>query len=136
MLRCRACGNARDSSQNKQSVVHPICLPRVRTAHAGRLWDRRMEKVVHEYKGHSQDTVGCAFLPSSKIAGCRDGQAVATVSKDQTLRIWDRETAENVRCSMSEAGMFTALHSPSPESGSGGDGPCYCTTTFWGGVGV
>jgi len=100
----------------------------------GRLWDRRMGKVLQDFVGHTQDTVGCAFLPQS-----HEGPTgrVATVSKDQTLKIWDVATGELLESRTSEAGMFTSLAAAAPSKGTAVEGDvAYCTATFWGGVSV
>lgn len=112
-----------------------------------KLWDRRTGKVLQEFRGHTQDTVGCCFLPSESPD--RSPTHVATASKDRTIKIWDGATGDVVDTLLVDGGMFTCLVSGTwaadsvagtatgwQKPGSGQRSPCvaYCATTFWGGV--
>ncbi|NXP53425.1 WDR31 protein, partial [Heliornis fulica] len=53
------------------------------------LWDLRQTRSrVREYKGHSQTTTSCVFLPRGPALA----PSVATSSSDSTVRVWDRDT--------------------------------------------
>ena len=84
-----------------------------------KVWDRRMEKILFELRGHQQDTTGAVYLPRS--GGGESGSAsrmIATASKDQTVKLWDASTGELVsEHSDAEAGMYTGLSAPPCASG-------------------
>jgi WD40 repeat protein len=71
-----------------------------------RVWDRRQGQLLCEMQGHRQSTVGCAFLHGGHTQ-------LASVSKDQSIRLWDvgvegvgREVFNDVGCT---GGTFTCL---------------------------
>ena len=72
-----------------------------------RVWDRRQGQLLCEMQGHRQSTVGCAFLHGGHTQ-------VASVSKDQSIRLWaidegegaGREVFNDVGCT---GGTFTCL---------------------------
>jgi len=72
------------------------------------VWDRRMEKLLCEYKGHEQSVNSCCFLPPQ--AGRHSQLLVASGSKDTTVQIWDAGSAEHLAtCSMPDNKVVTAL---------------------------
>jgi WD40 repeat protein len=87
----------------------------------GMLWDRRAGKVVTEYKGHSQDITACALL----TVGPEERACVATVSKDETLKIWERDTGDVILNHEACCGMYTGMSA---------QGQRLWTSTFSGGV--
>lgn len=74
----------------------------------GRIWDRRMNKLLGEYVGHTQDATACSFLPNITDSAV---PVPATASKDGTIRIWDPETRETTidHLEMGASNMFTHL---------------------------
>jgi WD40 repeat protein len=67
-----------------------------------RLWDRRMLRPLRDCIGHTQAVQGCAFV----------GNSVASVSQDQTLRLWDVASADCTHTvPLRSRGGFTALAS-------------------------
>ena len=93
----------------------------------GKLWDLRTQQVVKEYIGHEQDTVACRFVPEP-FPGAPP--MVVTASKDNAVRLWDRETGEClVKHTEQAAGSFTALDT----FPSGGDAS-FVATSFASGV--
>ncbi len=52
------------------------------------MWDAQTGEVLHTMKGHTTTVVSAAFSP--------DGKRLATGSFDQTVRLWDVETGQEV----------------------------------------
>ncbi|XP_077987150.1 WD repeat-containing protein 31-like [Glandiceps talaboti] len=55
------------------------------------LWDLRQNRAVCEYRGHSQTTACCIFVPSLPSI---TGPLIATSSHDCTVKIWRQDTQE------------------------------------------
>lgn len=55
------------------------------------LWDVRMKRLVHEFKGHQETVCCCCFIPCS-VTGTR--KVIATTSNDCSIRLWDQDTKE------------------------------------------
>lgn len=73
----------------------------------GRLWDRRMssnKSCVYQFHAHQQDATSCTFL---------NDEYAATVSKDQTICIWNvKNGTKAVQSSPQlDQGMFTCVNS-------------------------
>ena len=77
-----------------------------------RVWDRRQGKLLCEMQGQRQSTVGCAFLHGGHTK-------IASVSKDQTIRLWDSSDGEPKQVESELVvtdGMFTCLSASSAGS--------------------
>lgn len=73
----------------------------------GRLWDRRMGKIVCDYIGHAQDATSCLFIPPSATNGVG---MVATASKDETIKIWSKDTGALLHTHTEPScGMYTSM---------------------------
>jgi len=57
------------------------------------VWDRRMEKVLCQYRGHEQSVNSCCFLPPT---GDQGTLRVASGSKDATVQIWDASAGSHI----------------------------------------
>eukprot|EP00611_Tribonema_gayanum_P023230 TRINITY_DN4842_c0_g1_i4.p1 TRINITY_DN4842_c0_g1~~TRINITY_DN4842_c0_g1_i4.p1 ORF type:complete len:388 (-),score=60.68 TRINITY_DN4842_c0_g1_i4:1015-2091(-) len=96
----------------------------------GRLWDRRTGQVVQEYNGHAQDVTACLLAPAALAAS--SGGAVITASKDQTIKVWGRESAHLLSdFAEVDCGMYTGLCIHTPD-----DAQLHrlCAATFTGGL--
>ena len=90
-------------------------LPRFRLR--TKVWDRRMETILFELRGHQQDTTGAVYLPRS---GGGERKRVADDRhrvQDQTVKLWDANAGELVASAAAEAGMYTGLSAPPCASG-------------------
>ena len=78
------------------------------------MWDRRADKLLHQYTGHKQDAVSCAYLSDGG-----NGRRFVSASKDMTLRVWDQNNEGAALCQHMEfaSGMFTSLATPAGASG-------------------
>ncbi|XP_006816235.2 WD repeat-containing protein 31-like [Saccoglossus kowalevskii] len=71
------------------------------------LWDLRQNKGICEYKGHSQTTASCIFLPSMPSVS---KTLIATSSHDCSVKIWDQNTTECLcTLALDGAGPLTSL---------------------------
>ena len=106
-----------------------------------KLWDfRSSAKPVYELSGHSLDVKGVSFLPNS--VDINQGQpTIASVSKDQTIRLWDQNSGDQITEWNHGGGMFTSMSSSSSLSSqkfsstsqdSEQDDFLLCAVTFWG----
>jgi WD40 repeat protein len=75
-----------------------------------RLWDMRNTKeCVSIMSGHRQSVVGCRFLNSS--GGSSSNSNIVSVSKDQTLKIWDCQSKSILTDELGHTGsQFTCIH--------------------------
>ena len=53
---------------------------------AVRLWETGSGKLIRTMAGHTNTVIGLAFSP--------DGKRLASISSDQTARLWDGETGQ------------------------------------------
>lgn len=81
---------------------------------------------VCQFSGHEFDTVACAFLPTTIEDGC---DKIITASKDGTIRVWDRKTAEcvlrhqdDMTGSYSGLAVLPSLPNATTNGGVAGDG--------------
>ncbi len=85
-----------------------------------RVWDRRQGKCLHNMDGHRQSTVGCAFLGGGSGSGY-----VASVAKDQSIRVWDAQGAcvqDALGCTGGPFTCLSAAAAPPTAGGGAGDG--------------
>ena len=76
----------------------------------GRIWDvRSPNEPLHQLHGHQQDAVSCVYLNMDLVNNV-NSPLLATCSKDETIRIWNCTTGEQV-CRHYEvgSGMFTSV---------------------------
>ena len=104
-----------------------------------KLWDRRsIDKPLHEMSGHSLDVKGVSFLPV--CSGLNEGRlAIASALKDQSIRIWDQATGDQMAEWSAGGGMFTSMAALSHIDDSIGVNKSYgnmllCAVTFWGSI--
>eukprot|EP00743_Colponemidia_sp_Colp-15_P005050 GILK01005438.1.p1 GENE.GILK01005438.1~~GILK01005438.1.p1 ORF type:complete len:347 (-),score=50.62 GILK01005438.1:209-1249(-) len=81
-----------------------------------KIWDRRMEKVLREFRGHEQAIEGCVFLESSKTGFRRN--MIATASKDKGIRLWDSDSGEQLTFQQPSNSPLTSLSSSVQSNGS------------------